>query len=186
MNTWQSEPASFQQLRCFKGLSSSDSSHIPRTPPSAWAPKSRSLTTSLSVRVPLISSWEFSSTDALSSGNSYFTKWYNYAWSLATVSNSLRYNNSLPSQEERTPKSLFPSPAYTDRAKSNWVWHGCWQHGPHVRKWEKVLAPQSDSNTRPNKTLLAELSASRPSWGLSRAATGSEHEKDGIMMDIPQ
>lgn len=104
----QSGPASLQQLRCFKGPSSLDSSCVRWTLPSAWAPKGRSLI-SLTVRVSLISLWEFSSTDALSSGIAYFTEWYNYAWSLATVSNSLRCNNSLPSQEERTPKSLLPS-----------------------------------------------------------------------------
>lgn len=104
----QSRPASLQQLRCFKGLSSLDSSCVRWTLPSAWAPKGRSLI-SLTVRFPLISLWEFSSTDALSSGIAYFTEWYNYAWSLATGSNSLRCNNSLPSQKERTPKSLLPS-----------------------------------------------------------------------------
>lgn len=103
----EKEPAWSQQLHPFNDLSSSDPFHTLRTLTSARAPEGRSLTTSLSVRFPLIFWWEFSSIDTLSSENSHFTKWHNYAWSSPTASNSHRCDNSLLFQE-KAPKSIFP------------------------------------------------------------------------------
>lgn len=173
-----SEPAQSQQLPASKAFPH-QIPHIPRTLPSAWAPEGRSLT-SLSGRSPLISWWELSSAeDALSSGNSYFTKWSNYAWSLATVSNSLRYDSPLPPHEEEHPRAssphqpilAVPSPAGSGRAAANAV---------HTGRGGKRCWPTERRQRRPNKILLAELSPPDPAGGSQEPPLDQKRRQMGM------
>lgn len=93
-------------------------------------------------KLPLISWREFSSADALSPGNLHFTKRHNYAWGLATASNSLRCDDLVPSQEESAPRAFspvswgelsIPTLHAADRGR----------HGPHTRTWEKGPVPRA-------------------------------------------
>ena len=107
-------------------------------------------------------------------GNSHFTKWPNYAWSLTTAANSLRRAIPSPPRRRKHPGS-FPSSAWDDFAKSDDTQEGHWQRGPHTHKGGQGLGPQSGGHTSPKKAFFTELSPSRPSGGLPGAATESEH-----------